>query len=158
MQYTENEYEKLVERQQTSEEIFDGKVLHVFKDNVELPNGGSAVREVVRHIGAVCIVPVKDDGNIILERQFRYVTGQVLTEIPAGKLDFTDEVPLDAAKRELKEETGYTAENWTELGIFYPTPAYSDEKITMFLATGLTGGEQKLDKDEFLFATRSQLR
>lgn len=145
-----NQSTRLSEDQLSSEEIFEGTVLHVFKDQVGLPNGGNAVREVIRHIGAVCIIPVKDNGNVILEHQYRYAIGQVITEIPAGKLDFPSENRLDAAKRELKEETGYTADNWTELGIFYPAAAYSDEKITMFLATGLHEGEQKLDDDEFL--------
>lgn len=147
----DNELSRLEERRLASEMIFDGTVLHVYKDDIGLPNGDTAVREVIRHIGAVCVVPVTDDGNIILERQFRYAVGQVITEIPAGKLDFTGEVPLDAAKRELREETGYSAENWRELGVFYPAAAYSDERITMFLATGLKKGEQNLDRDEFLY-------
>lgn len=144
------EQDMLTELMQTSEEIFDGTVLHVFKDQVGLPNGNSAVREVIRHIGAVCIIPVTDDGHVILERQYRYAVGQVITEIPAGKLDYPEEDRLEAARRELKEETGYTADRWQELGIFYPAPAYSDEKITMYLATGLHMGTQHLDADEFL--------
>jgi len=145
-----DEYLALAEQTANSEEIFDGIVLHVFRDSVTLPNGGSAVREVIRHIGAVCIVPVTEEGNIVLERQYRYPVNRVVTEIPAGKLDYPDEDRLDAARRELKEETGYTAENWQVLGEFVPAIAYSDELITMYLATGLKKGSQALDEDEFL--------
>ena len=148
--YDRSEMNELSEKKVGSEEIFDGVILHVFKDTVELPNKDLAVREVIRHIGAVCVVPVTDDGNVILERQYRYPLGEVITEIPAGKLDFQEEDRLDAIKRELKEETGYTADNWTDMGLFFPAAAYSDEKITMYLATGLHKGEQVLDKDEFL--------
>lgn len=146
----DKEYEELAEKKTASEEIFDGIVLHVFKDTVELPNGNSAIREVSRHIGAVCIVAVTDDDNIVLERQFRYPIDKVFTEIPAGKLDFPDEDRLSAAKRELEEETGYVADTWTDMGLYFPAIAYCDEKITMFLATGLKKGERHLDADEFL--------
>lgn len=146
----DNTLERLAESRLNSELIFNGKILHVYRDDIKLPDGGTAEREIIRHIGAVCIVPITDDGKIILEKQYRYAIGQVITEIPAGKLDFAGEDPLDAAKRELKEETGYTARNWQKLGIFYPAAAYSDERITMFLATGLEKGERKLDSDEFL--------
>lgn len=145
-----NEYERLAEKKVSSEEIFNGRILHVFNDDVKLVNGSVVGREVIRHIGAVCMIPITDDGNVILERQYRYPIDQVITEIPAGKLDSPDEDRLDAAKRELKEETGYTARNWVDLGLFYCAAAYSDEKITMYLATGLEKGEQKLDEDEFL--------
>ena len=144
------EYRSLAETQTASEEIFDGLVLHLFRDEVALPDGGSAVREVIRHVGAVCIVPVTDEGNVILERQFRYPVGEVITEIPAGKLDFPEEDRLLAAKRELREETGYTADRWTSLGEFYPAVAYCDERISMYLAQGLHRGERDLDEDEFL--------
>ena len=145
-----DEYRALAEQTARSEEIFDGLVLHLFRDEVSLPDGGIAVREVVRHVGAVCVVPLTDDGNVVLERQFRYPVGRVVTEIPAGKLNFPGEDPLSAAKRELREETGYEADRWTVIGLFYPAIAYSDEKITMFLAQGLHRGEQDLDEDEFL--------
>ncbi|MBQ7565485.1 MAG: NUDIX hydrolase [Oscillospiraceae bacterium] len=117
---------------------------------VELPNGHIAHREVVRHIGAVCVIPVTDDGKAVVERQYRYPMDEVITEIPAGKLDREDEDPLEAAKRELREETGYTADEWRELGMFYPAAAYCDERIHMYLARGLHRGEQELDSDEFL--------
>ncbi len=144
------ERERLAEIKVSSESIYEGNVLHVKKDMVSLPNSEIVSRELIRHIGAVCIVPVTDDGRVIMERQFRYPIDKVITEIPAGKLDFCDEDRLEAAKRELKEETGFTAENWVDMGDYYPTPAYSDERITIYLATGLKKGEQKLDDDEFL--------
>ena len=140
----------LAERQVTSEEIMDGTVLHVFCDQVRLPNGNLARREIIRHVGAVCIVPLTQDGQVVVERQYRYAVGRAITEIPAGKLDSREEVPLEAAKRELQEETGLSADQWYDLGIFYPAPAYSDETIHMFLAKGLHRGSQHLDDDEFL--------
>ena len=133
-----------------SEKVYDGSLLHVRKDTVRLPNGKEANREVIRHIGAVCVVPVTQDGQVIVERQFRYPMDQVITEIPAGKLDRADEDPLEAGKRELEEETGYIAGKWTDMGVYYPTPAYSDEKIWMYLAEDLSLGQRHLDDDEFL--------
>lgn len=142
--------EHLREIREASQEIFDGKILHLFDDTVRLPNGHTASREVIRHIGAVCVIPVTDDGKVVMERQFRYPIDMVIREIPAGKLDSKDEDPLAAAKRELREETGYLAENWQPLGVFYPAAAYCDEKIHMYLATGLHKGDRELDDDEFL--------
>lgn len=130
--------------------IFDGKILHVRRDTVTLPNGNSVNRELIRHVGAVAVVPMLEDGRVIIERQFRYPIDSVITEIPAGKLDSKSEDRLEAAKRELKEETGYSADRWTVLGDFYPAAAYSDERLTLYLATGLRKGEQQLDDDEFL--------
>lgn len=145
-----NEFQKLEEETLSSREIFDGKVLHVFEDEIILPNGHKATREVIRHVGAVGMVPMTADGKIIIERQFRYPLGRVITEIPAGKLDSKAEDRLDAAKRELREETGYTAEEWIELGDYYPAAAYCDECVSLYLAKGLTKGTQELDEDEFL--------
>ena len=140
----------LTEKQISTELLFDGTVLHVYKDDVQLPDGGTAVRELIKHIGAVCVIPVTDDGRVVLERQYRYPISRVVIEIPAGKLDYADEDRLEAAKRELHEETGLTADKWTDIGLYYPAPAYSDEKITMYLAQGLHKGKQDLDEDEFL--------
>lgn len=145
-----DDLEQLEEKQLDSRVLFDGKILHVTLDNVSLPNGKEASRELIRHVGAVCVIPVTDDGMVIVERQFRYPIYQVITEIPAGKLDSKEEDRLSAAKRELREETGYIADKWTDLGVYYPACAYSDEKITMYLAQGLRKGEQDLDEDEFL--------
>ena len=144
------EFQDLKEVQTGSQEIYDGVIVHLYKDTVQLPNGNPATREVIRHIGAVAVVPVTDDGNVIVERQFRYPLNEVITEIPAGKLDSAAEDRLSAAQRELREETGYTADNWQELGDFHPTPAYCDENITLYLATGLHLGQRELDENEFL--------
>ena len=144
------EENKLREIQLESEDIFDGVILNVKRDQIRLPNGHQSVREVIRHVGAVCVVPVTEDGKVAVERQYRYPIDQVITEIPAGKLDSKEEDRLHAAKRELVEETGITADSWTDMGLYYPAAAYSDEKITMYLAQGLHMGEQHLDADEFL--------
>ena len=144
------DFKNLAEVQTGSEEIFDGVILHVFKDTVQLPNGNPATRELLRHVGAVGVIPVTEDGKVIVERQFRYPLGRVITEIPAGKLDSFSEDRLSAAKRELEEETGYTADEWIDMGDYYPTPAYCDERITLYLARGLHQGQRHLDEDEFL--------
>lgn len=133
-----------------TEDIFTGVILDVKRDTVELPNGHRTIRELIRHVGAVCVVPVTDDGRVVVERQYRYPLDCVITEIPAGKLDSREEDRLHAAQRELREETGITADRWTDMGLYYGTPAYSDEKITMYLAQGLHMGQQHLDDDEFL--------
>ena len=151
MQYNaEEENRRLREVRTGSEDVFDGIILHVQRDTVRLPNGNGAVREVIRHIGAVCVIPVLDNGDVIMERQYRYPPDQVILEIPAGKLDSADEDRLSAIQRELREETGYTAASWTDIGGFYAAPAYSDEYITMYMARDLKKGDQSLDEDEFL--------
>lgn len=152
------EKKELAEVKISSKDIFEGKILHLVNDEVRLPNGETSGREVIRHIGAVCIIPITDDNEVIVERQFRYPVDEVLTEIPAGKLDFKDEDRLEAAKRELREETGYTAEEWTDLGSFYPAAAYSDEKITLYMARGLHLGERELDEDEFINVVKVPLK
>lgn len=144
------DFQNLTEVKTDSQEIFDGVIIHLYKDTVELPNGKPGIREVIRHVGAVAVVPLTDDGKVIIERQFRYPLNRVVTEIPAGKLDSFTEDRLSAAKRELEEETGYTAKDWTCLGDYYPTPAYCDERITIYLARGLALGTRHLDEDEFL--------
>ena len=145
-----DEFKELAEIRKNSEMIYDGVILHVYKDTVTLPNGKEAGRELIRHVGAVGIVPMTDDGKVYVERQYRYPLDMVITEIPAGKLDSKAEDRLIAAKRELKEETGITADEWTDLGEYYPAAAYTDEKLTLYLARKLHFGEQKLDDDEFL--------
>ena len=143
-------FENLTERQAASREIFDGKIMHVFEDTVTLPDGKLATREYMRHVGAVCVVPLLDDGSVLLERQYRYPVGEVIVEIPAGKLNCKEENPREAAARELLEETGAVAGELIELGRFLPACAYSDEEIQMYAAKKLTFREQKLDEDEFL--------
>ena len=155
---TRKEQEALREVRTGSEEIFNGVILHVQRDTVRLPNGNETIREVIRHIGAVCVIPVLDNGDVIMERQYRYPLDQVILEIPAGKLDAKEEDRFSAIQRELREETGYTAGKWTEIGGFYPAPAYSDEYITMYLAQDLKKGDRHLDDDEFLDVHTVQLK
>ena len=154
----EKEKKELGEKKVDSKEIFNGVILHVFSDSVRLPNGDITGREVIRHVGAVCVIPVTDDGMVYVERQYRYPVDSVVTEIPAGKLDSPEEDRLSAAKRELLEETGITADSWLDLGPFYSAVAYSDEKITMYLARGLHRGEQHLDQGEFLNVVKVPLK
>ncbi len=133
-----------------SELIFDGKIVHLYLDTVRLPDGNTATREYIKHVGAVCIIPITDDGRVVLERQHRYAFHQDLVEIPAGKLDSPCEDPHAAALRELREETGITPRELIDLGEFYGSPALIGEHIRMYLAKGLTFGERELDEDEFL--------
>ena len=147
---SKEEYESLAERKTGSEEVFSGHLLHVFNDSVVLPDGARSGRELIRHLGAVAILPLTDDGYVYMERQFRYPLDAVITEVPAGKLNTKTEDRLEAAKRELQEETGLTADEWTDLGDFHPSAAYTDERLTLYLARGLHEGAQKLDDDEFL--------
>ncbi len=148
---------ELTEKWIRTEEIFDGVILHVQKDEILLPNGNPAFREVIRHVGAVCVLPLTDDGQVIMERQYRYAVGETIFEIPAGKLDSKDEDPEQAIRRELKEETGFVAGRLISLGYFYPACAYSDEKIHMYLAMDLKPGERELDEDEFINLERIRL-
>ena len=143
-------FSDLSEKKQSSEEIYSGRLLHVFRDTVELPNGKNTTREYIRHVGAVCVVALTDNGRVVVEWQFRYPFGREILEIPAGMLDGKDEDPAKAAARELLEETGAVAGELVSLGEFYPTPAYSDEVIYMFAARKLTFGDDCLDDDEFL--------
>lgn len=142
--------DNLTEKQISREKIYDGAVLKVVKDKILLPNGKEATREFCLHLGAVAIIPMLDDGRVIMERQYRYAHGRVFFEIPAGKLDSADEIPLEAAMRELREETGAVAERLVYLGEIDTTPALIDEKIHLYLAKGLSFGERELDEDEFL--------
>ena len=140
----------LKETQTASREIYKGRVVHLFEDEVLLTNGERSRREYVRHIGAVCVIPLTEENEIVLERQFRYPFDEVLVEIPAGKLDSADEDPREAALRELREETGAIAAEMTYVGDYYGSPAIMGERIRMFVARGLTFGEQELDRDEML--------
>lgn len=140
----------LTEKKVSSTEVFSGKLLKVFKDDIILPDGGSGTREYIKHLGASCVVPLTDNNEVIMVRQFRYPFNRVLLEIPAGKLDFSGEDPMSAAKRELKEETGAEAKELIFMGEYYPTCAYSNEVIYMYLAKGLTFGETDFDDDEFI--------
>ena len=147
-------YEKLAEKQIDRKEIYDGVILHVVKDTVTLPNGNVSGREVVLHNGAVAIVALTENKELIMERQFRYPFDRVIWEIPAGKIDKGETDPLKAAERELYEETGATAGKMTFIGDYFPSPAILSERIYTYLATDLTFGECKLDEDEFLVVER----
>ena len=146
----------LIEEMVSSEEIYSGKIVHLYRDTVRLPNGRQAIREVMRHAGAAAVVPLTDDGNVILVRQYRYPFAQVMLEIPAGKLD-AGEDPLDCAKRELLEETGVDAKEFVYLGAFYPSVAMLDEVIHLYLARDFSRASAKLDADEFLHVEQRPL-
>ncbi len=139
-----------VEHTVTSELIFDGKVLRFFRDRVRRETeAGEWTREIVRHKGAVAVIAVTSEGKLLLERQFRYALGQVLIELPAGKLD-PDETPAACAQRELIEETGYRAGELRHLGCMHPAVGYSDERIELFLAQSLTHEGNAFDHGEYL--------
>lgn len=141
--------QELAEIQQESSRIFTGKILNLRVDQVLLPNGSTATREIVEHNGAVCIVPITEDRTVYMVRQYRYPFGETMLEIPAGKLD-GDELPAVAANRELEEEIGMRAAELTYLGELRPSVAYLTERIHVYLARGLTPTKQHLDEDEFL--------
>lgn len=148
------EQKDLIEIAEKINPVYDGKILTFHVDTVRLPSGSLATREYVRHNGAVAVVAVTDDGEILMEEQFRYPCGGVFLEIPAGKLDSPDEDPLLAAKRELREETGALAESWRYLGDYLPSPAISTEVIRLYLATGLSFGNTEWDADERLIVLK----
>lgn len=140
----------LEEKQLTSEYIYNGKIIKLRRDTALLPNGKTSAREVVEHNGGVCVAALTDNDEVLFVKQFRYPYMEIVTEIPAGKRDGTDEDPLACGMRELKEETGAEAERFIPLGRLYPSPGYCGEVIWMFAATGLSYGEQHPDDDEFL--------
>lgn len=129
--------------------IFDGKIMTVKVLDV-IANGIETKREVVKKGGAVAIVPIKDDGKVVMARQYRIAIDEEMLEIPAGLMDPGEDDPLETAKRELKEETGYTAEKWTHMTEFYPTAGFCNEYIHIFLAEGLTPGETDFDETEVI--------
>lgn len=146
----------LIETELSSEEVFSGRLLRVHRDRVRLPDGHEATREWVAHPGAVVIVALLDNGKLLFERQFRYPLRRIFLELPAGKID-TAEHPLDTARRELREETGYKARSWHHLGTMHPCIGYSDERIEIFLAHGLSYVGHERDHGEHLEVTELNL-
>jgi ADP-ribose pyrophosphatase len=139
----------LAETKTGGELAYRGSFLKVDKDTVQLPDGQQVTREYIRHPGAVVVIPLFKDGSVLLERQFRYPLNRVFLEFPAGKID-PGEDHLLCAKRELREETGYSANNWRFLCTIHNAIAYSDEHLDMYLATDLVAGDTQLDEGEFL--------
>lgn len=139
----------LFEKTLGQKRVFEGKIISLRVDDVELPNGEKSTREVIEHNGGACVVALTEDNEILLVKQFRYAYGKVITEIPAGKIE-KGEDPLDCASRELIEETGYSAKNIELLGEVYPSPGYCGEIIYIYKASELTKRCQNLDADEFL--------
>ena len=140
---------QLEEKTLSSETIYNGRVVHLVKDKVLLPNGKEAVREMVKHPGGVCVLAITDNNNVVMVKQFRYAQKTVLLEIPAGKLEYGED-PRTCGIRELKEETGYEADSFEFFTKMIPTGAYVGEVIHIFIAQGLRKTGQKLDEDEFL--------
>lgn len=144
-----NADQHLIETAVESESVYEGHFLKVRRDTVRLPDGATSHREYIVHPGAVVVIPLMDDGSVLMERQYRYPVGRVMIEFPAGKLD-PGEDPLVCARRELLEETGYTAKHWAHAGDLHLAISYSTEVIHIFFARGLAQGRQQLDRDEFL--------
>ncbi len=150
--------EALIETGIDSESIFEGTLLHVCRDTVKLPNGKTATREWIKHPGASSVIPLTEDGSVILVKQYRYPVGQITLEVPAGKLDAPDEDPLVCATRELSEETGYTADKIEKLTTIATTVGFSNEYIHLYVATGLHAGRQHTDEDEFINVLKVPLK
>ncbi len=144
-----SEHPHLEEVMLTSERVFDGVFLHVNRDTVRLPDGKQTHREYILHPGAVMVLAMLDDGMVVMERQWRYPLARAFIEFPAGKID-AGEPPLATCVRELREETGYTAERFTFVATINNAISYSNEHIDIYLAEGLTAGDRKLDDGEFL--------
>lgn len=149
-------YEHLNETTVKKNTIYRGKIVNLRCDDARLPDGKPCTREVVEHPGGVCVAALTDQDELLFVRQFRYPYGEVLLELPAGKLE-PGEPPLPAGQRELAEETGAAAAAYESLGLFYPTPGYCNEVIHLYFATGLTFGAPRPDEDEFLQCERIPL-
>lgn len=152
-----NESEKLIEHKLSSKEIFKGELLHVFRDEARLPDGSTSVREWIKHPGASAILPVFENGDVMLVRQFRYPASQIFYEVPAGKLD-PGERPEATAERELREEAGLECKKFHYIGNYHPCIGYSDEVIHFFTAWDINTFDQEVDDDEFLLRARLPFR
>ena len=140
---------KFEEKTLDTQLVYDGKILKIYKDNVEVSDGHKSFREVVKHSGGVVVVALKDAETILLVKQFRYPIQETILELPAGKLE-QGEDPFEAAKRELEEETGYCANNWSSLGFIYASPGYSNEKLYLYLAQDLNFTQCHPDEGEII--------
>lgn len=143
-------YEDILEKLSDRRRVFDGAIIHVDHMTALLPNGKTALREVAVHMGASAVVPVDEEGSVYLVRQFRAPLEKVTLEIPAGKLDHPGENRLEAAQRELREETGFSADSWKKLTDLATTPGFCSEVISIYLAQNLHSGKTDFDEDEFL--------
>ncbi|HNO92315.1 MAG TPA: NUDIX hydrolase [bacterium] len=149
-------YSYLEESSLSSEKLVDGHLLKAWRDVVQLPDGKTGIREYIRHPGAVIMLPLFENGDTMLIRQFRFPPKKIFWELPAGKLDGPED-PLVAAQRELIEETGWSASHWTRVGSFYPCIGYSDERMILYIAEDLTPAESAHDDDEFIERFRMPL-
>lgn len=148
-----NDSHKLIEQIISSKEVFNGRLLHVYLDEVSLPDGSTSTREWIKHPGASAVLPVFENGDIMLVRQFRYPVSQIFYEVPAGKID-SDEEAGSTARRELKEESGLRCRHFQHIGQFYPCIGYSDEIIHLYTAWDIDSLNQKVDEDEFILKKR----
>ena len=146
----------LEEKTLTQTYHFRGRIINLRVDDVELPDGNTSVREIIEHPGGVCVAALTPDGRLPFVRQYRYAYRENVLELPAGKLEKGEE-PFAAAQRELREETGFTAEKWDFLGAIETSPGFLTEKLYLYLARGLTGGTMDLDEGEFLEPVRCPL-
>ena len=158
MDGVENIDANLIETRINSKEIYHGRLLHVFRDEVRLPDGRTAEREWIKHPAAAAVVPITEEGEVIMVRQYRYPVRQVTLEIPAGKLDVIGEEPLACACRELAEETGCSAREMKYLTAIDTTVGFTNERIYIYLARGLAAGPQNLDDDEFINVVRVPMK
>lgn len=148
-----NDSDQLTEVKLSSKEIYNGVLLHVFSDEVRLPNGSTSVREWIKHPGASAVVPLFDDGDTMLIKQFRYPLRKVFYEVPAGKID-QGESPENTARRELKEETGIIFDGLVSLGDFHPSIGYTNEVIHLYFARDAQLAKSNVDEDEFLITQK----
>jgi ADP-ribose pyrophosphatase len=148
---------KYMEETLKTQEIFKGRIIKLRVDTVSLPDGKKSTREIIEHPGAVAVVAIDQDNNIILVRQFRKAVEKFLMEIPAGTLE-KDEEPLGCAQRELREETGFTARNWEKILSYYSAPGFADEELHLYAASDLIQGEKEMDTDEFVETLRLPLQ
>lgn len=145
--------DNLVERKLTSQKVFSGRLLHVYFDEVELPDGAISTREWIKHPGASAVVPIFENGDVMMIKQFRYPMSQIFYEVPAGKID-PDEEAGTTARRELEEEAGLTCQQFQYIGHYYPGIGYSDEIIHLYVAWDIASFKQKTDDDEFVINER----